>query len=158
MARAPASGLALIATHQQLDRIEALCDERGLTELDLAVQPGQTIELRLHLHQDQMQTVAVGTNGLQADWLETGRANRLADDAWSVELTINGRQLTTPETRVEQVLELTLETSEGVLKWQVPIRLLVLEEVPLFRNRFEVDPVLGQFSYIAPSVQDFHSR
>jgi hypothetical protein len=52
-------------------------------------------------------------------------------------------------------LQLEFSVDEGRETLVVPVRLNVTEERPLFRSRFEVDPVLGQFSY-RPSGRRTH--
>lgn len=158
-AQAQSPILSLASPEYQVQALEARCDQFGLAELMVEIEPGQSLDLRLQIHHDQAATARLQTAADEIpSWLLLGTETGSSEAYWSLDLKLDASGLTTAGQRLSQTLELSMETASGPLEWQLPIRLLVLEETPLFRNRFEVDPVLGQFSYIAPSDKDFHSR
>ena len=133
--------------------IEATCRRGRLESLSIVLAPGKetTIELgvtsragRAH----EIDIVAVAAAGASTSWLTVqGDLERVASDQpLPVVLQVHASDLE-PETTHHLLLEFSLADGERRPTVGLPVTLNIAQEQPLFRNRFEVDPVLGQFSY-----------
>ncbi|AKS42288.1 hypothetical protein [Wenzhouxiangella marina] len=129
------------------------CSSHGLADLSLNLIAGETRRILLELEQAayvkgiyHLELRNADDQGV--DWasitpsageLMRGRSGRLALD------------ISTPPGSIlpaTHALELFVLLHNGEQRWSMtlPIEVRVDEEQPLFRNRFEIDPVIGQFS------------
>jgi len=142
------------------------CQDGLIDALEFRLVPGgdSTVELNVLFHgprEEQFEVRAVapapadgdsdGDSDFDSDdspeWISFDHENArlLPGRAMAVSVTVSpGRQFE-PGSVHRAWLEVLVDGER--VNALIPIRLYVLEESPLFRSRFEVDPVLGQFSY-----------
>lgn len=145
--------LTLARPATQAESFEALCNAQGLAELIIEIQPGQRLALELLIQHPQAATarLSAGSSDRSAKWLEFDPAPGQQEGFWRYPLKVSALAEFEAGDRLELVLEVSL--AENSFNREIPITLIVQQEAPLFRNRFEVDPVLGQFSYRLPPPQ-----
>ncbi len=87
-----------------------------------------------------------------ANWLTISPLTGLAMAAGDVPVRVALRSVSelAPGSTHELKLMFELVEDDNVSVVEMPVRIEIQGEDPMFRDRFEVDPVLGQFSYRAP--------
>lgn len=153
----PTRALMLDGADSPAASLRLFCDRREIEQLTLPVPHGQTARVTLSLggsgERELAYRLGVATAGGQSSsWLVIDAPSGIipAGSRRPVTLTFHAHEAL--EVRSRHRLDLIIELGAGdkQVELSVPVELHVLEEAPLFRNRFEVDPVLGQFSQRAP--------
>ncbi len=145
-ASAAPSGLQLLEGAASNDGIRAECEGSSLTAVRLALPAGsrETLTLLLSADAEAMDQFKLAVAGDSfPDWLGVASVDAIPSQhafAISIELRALGDG---------GVASLTLSSTApaGTRDWPLTIELQVLAEQPMFRDRFEIDPVMGQFSY-----------
>lgn len=147
---ATSSALSLALPAARIEAFEARCDAFGLVELVIEIQPRQQLDAQLLIQHPQAGSarVQVGGQAPATGWLQIDPESRQQADRSSHQLRITAGADLVPGDRRE--LQLQVSLGDGQLDREIPVTLIVQQETPLFRSRFEVDPVLGQFSYRLP--------
>ena len=133
------------------------CVDGSLERISLRVEPGQHAEIALTLSNAGFEPTLISQamaseHAWSSEWvhLEVLQGEVPAGGALPVALIVSVPTDYAPGTRHEQRFDLVGEEGKGL---SVVVALEVIEEQPMFRDGFDVDPVLGQFSYrIAPGL------
>jgi hypothetical protein len=126
------------------------CADGSLERLVVRAEPGQRAEVQLLLANAGLEPVMIGHDmtaeqAWSSDWvhLEMFAGEVPAGDFLPISLVLDVPAGFEPGSRHEQQFVLIDEGERLALT----VILEVIEEQPMFRDGFEIDPVLGQFSY-----------
>ncbi len=124
---------------------QAACDGLGVRDLSLTIEQGQRLEFRLLVDHKPEHRLAVDweADGTDDGWLSLTESETPHPGFSAVTLTVDGRGRTQS---VSGRLTLQLSSDSVTVEQPIDLRIAFEEETPLFRNRFEVEPLPGQFS------------
>lgn len=132
-------------------RVLFACKSGRVSGVSIRLVPGQFAEARLVLTGAPEHALAlVPEAGLPPDW---GRvtSRRLNPDTLLVTLA-----LAVPDgAESGRAFAGRLSLAPRRANLDVPVTLELIEETPLFRDEFDVDPVIGQFSMVEPQRDSF---
>jgi hypothetical protein len=148
--------LSLARPSRLTNSIEVRCDQLGLAEVVVEIEPGQTFSLELMIDTARTGSARLSLaepldDPLDSAWLQIQPLTEAPRGRLSSTLVFRAPPELAPGERHETSLQIQL--GDSIENRSIPITLIVVPEGPLFRNRFEVDPVLGQFSYRLPPPQ-----
>lgn len=124
---------------------EAYCGKHGLEHLTVTIEQGQRLELRVLVEHgtDQQATASWETSGDEDHWLSLAASESPYPGLSAITLTIDGRGRSAA---VSGTVTLRIQDAARAIEHALDLRVEFDEEAPLFRNRFEVEPLPGQFS------------
>jgi len=137
--------------------VTVTCSGETTDAIQVRLLPGReaVIELLL-IHQArvgaQLSVASLASEGGEPEWLTIDPQAVQAADA-PVRLVLRSGSELVPGSTHQALVRFAVEDNELV---ELAVSLEIADEGPLFRDRFEVDPVLGQFSYRAPRPR--HTR
>jgi len=127
------------------------CVNGSLERIALRAEPGQQAEIALLLANAGFDPASIssamaGDGAWASDWvhLEVLQAEVPAGGVLPISLVLSVPNDFAPGSRHEHRFDLAGEEGETL---SVTVMLEVIEEQPMFRDGFDVDPVLGQFSF-----------
>lgn len=153
--------LELIVVALNGEAVAAGCREGGLESLSVTLPPGAeaTLELGVMYRGERAGPLSIRTAAISEGDADDQEPED--DAAWiaahsdttqlqpgrltSVSLVVDADRGLEPGS-VHRI-QIEFSVGDGPAQLIVPVSLKVLDDQPLFRDRFEVDPVLGQFSY-----------
>lgn len=142
----------LLATGDRAGVVRRLsCEKGSLNRVAMQMEPGQRAEIELLIANPADMPVFIG-HALRldsistVDWIQLEQLHlAIAPGGFaSMSLFIDVPPNMQPGQRHEQSFKLTGDDGSEL---PLDITLEVIEEQPMFRDGFEIDPVLGQFSY-----------
>ncbi len=144
--------LFLAATSDDSGIVSRLfCVNGSVEQINLRAEPGQQAEVAFALANAGFDPALISSAmtrdaAWSSEWahLEILKGEVPAGGVLPVSLVVSVPNDFAPGSRHEQRFELVGETGETL---SVRVSLEVIEEQPMFRDGFDVDPVLGQFSY-----------
>ncbi len=154
--------LGLLAESSGVEAIDVDCTGPGLSHLAVEVLPQQDAEIRLVLRHaitgdTKVAASITDRSGSPLNWLEATVDTQTASSGAlpTLTLTLAGGSHAPPGSRHQTTLSVSAQTGADNYRTELPLTIEIAEEAPLFRDRFEdVDPVLGQFSYLSPREHD----
>jgi len=147
-AHAPVEGVrAIMPTKGERATVSFACQAGDVSGVTIRLVPGQAAQARLFVAASPEHIAALAAeNGLPPEWCQV-ESHVLDSGTTAVTLSI----ATPPTAEVGQVFSDRLRLSpdrDGQPGLEIPVTLEFIEEGPLFRDKFDVDPVIGQFSMI----------
>ncbi len=139
-------------------QIQPTCGDQPLESLSIGLATGNELTLSLSLSQLEVDRAVFHVDRINngeeaADWLLVSPAagEMTAGQPISLSLTVAATADLVPESRHHQTVRVSFH--DGTSNWSIdlPVTLRVDAEQSLFRDQFEVDPVLGQFSFRLPA-------
>lgn len=135
---------AVAAADQQSPGVEFACRDGGLSAVSVAIVPGQGGEIRLLAGSAFFHGQAPGAvDGSLSEWSAV-TTQRRDSGGQLVILTLS----VPASAKVGRVYTGRLRLGAAESGVEIPLRLEIVEEQPLFRDEFDVDPVIGQFSLV----------
>ncbi|MFU8831905.1 MAG: hypothetical protein ACNA7J_07075 [Wenzhouxiangella sp.] len=141
--------------------VTVACSAKSVEAISVLLAPRReaVIELVLTRHASgdaRFNATVIAPDGVSsdslADWLtlepQTGFA--MAATGATVRVILRSTPELAPGSTHELLLTFELVEDDNVSVVEIPLMVEIQGEDPMFRDRFEVDPVLGQFSYRAP--------
>lgn len=126
--------------------IELDCQGRQLERLLVRLPIGSRHDITLYTAsgRNRESWKATSTDGAPLDWVELDASRRHAN---SMILQIRSPRNAAPGDRLSARLSIEPDNGDAE-RFVVPIDVELTEEAPMFRDQFDVDPVIGQFSLV----------
>lgn len=123
----------------------AHCGPHGVEQLAVTIEQGQRLELRIVVTHgaDEQAALTWATTGDDSTWLSLDAAESPFPGLSVITLTIDGRG---HRDAISTTLSVDITGQSNRRDHRIDLRVAFDEETPLFRNRFEVEPLPGQFS------------
>lgn len=143
----------VLKTDPNSTRVE--CNRHGADRLSLSVEIGQRLEFRVLISHPSSQQAAVNwaSPADWPEWLSLASLETPYPELTSITLNIDARGL---DEAVATILPILLRSDSGDIQHPLALQVEPGEESPLFRNRFEVEPLPGQFSH-SPSEPRYYA-
>ena len=134
----------------------AQCGRHGMENLAITIEEGQRLELRVLVEHaaDEQASLNWEAAGNDTGWLALAASESPFPGLSAINLTIDGRGRTGS---VSSTVTLRIEGRSQFTDHEIGLRVEFDEETPLFRNRFEVEPLPGQFSQRSPAPHRYAS-
>lgn len=139
-------------------QIQPTCGDHPLESLSIGLASGNELTLSLSLSQLEVDRAVFHVDRISqgeeaTDWLLVSPAagEMISGQPIDLALTVAATADLVPESRHHQIVRISFH--DGTESWSIdlPVTLRVDAEQSLFRDQFEVDPVLGQFSFRLPA-------
>ncbi len=127
------------------------CPEEQTLLLDLELGPEQQRELAIELRnaddRERKFRVELG-NGEAPGWLDLSpdQGTIAPGESQMLNATIVANPLTAIDGSLSETLEINIEAAEEVMTLKLTIEVRIGNDDPLFRDTFDVEPVIGQFN------------
>jgi len=141
-----------IASTEGAEPIQAVCSEGVLDRINLSAAIGTQREVEFDLHQRAFAESIYhlelrGPDRSPVDWIDAAPPAGELNDAETARI----RLILTPPAELVSTIQtviLSMKVHDGQQSWsrELELRITVAEEQPLFRDRFDIAPVIGQFS------------
>jgi hypothetical protein len=154
-------GITLFPTNGT-DPIQAVCNQGSLERLSLSAAIGAQRQVEFDLHQSAFAESIYhleirDLDRSPVDWIHAAPAAGELNDAESARIRLT---VTPPAELVStiQTVFLNLKVHNGQQSWSrdLELRVTVVDEQPLFRDRFDIAPVIGQFSQRSSQPSPVH--
>ena len=142
---------ATVLVHREttipLEPATAACPNETTLVLSLSLEVGQSLQVLLsetgRFHLSDFPLMALQS---EADWIRlSDRDHDNVNSSMTLAIITASTHLPTETTQLASI-QIEAVSGDETHRLQLPIQLRIREESPLFRNRFQVDPLPGQFS------------
>ncbi|NBB93173.1 MAG: hypothetical protein GVY32_08400 [Gammaproteobacteria bacterium] len=143
-ARSASDGPAMIDLPGGPAGVEPSCSGLRLEGVAVRLPLGSRHDITLHVRTGQGDWRALDGEGRVVGWVGIDASRRHPD---SVVVSIRSPREGVPGERSDATLVFEpASVAEDILT--IPVELELVEEAPMFRDEFDVDPVIGQFSLV----------
>ncbi|GEM_PF-2089541 len=158
----PAIGLEAmdVSAGARSGEVAIACTEGRPATIDAGIEPGQKVMIVLVIDNDSDSPAHFQIDPYEADstggnWIEINPTSGSVPpgNRFHVGITLSVPSGLATGSVQELDLNLDVTGTEGFFT-RLPVTMTVREEQPLFRDRFDVDPVLGQFSHVDSGTAD----
>jgi hypothetical protein len=141
---------------------QAVCSQGTLERINLSAAIGAQREVEIDLQQSAFAESIYhlelrGPDRAPVDWIEAAPPAGELSDAETARIRLT---LTPPAELIStiQTVVLSVKVHDGQQSWSrdLELRITVTEEQPLFRDRFDIAPVIGQFSQRSSKPNRLH--